>query len=114
MSRTIATMPPRVQLSRDVSRRKTDHDHRNGGCDLPTTKEWARLDTYSYGSCGYAPARGNRALAWSCDCPRCAYHGATPPRALRRRINKVMRRATARIPDVDLLDEIDDLASPRR
>jgi hypothetical protein len=116
VSRTFNTTPLRVRLAQDLAVRRERHDHRLHDCNLPTILELAREDNYAarWASCWYTPSRRYGSLQWHCDCSYCEYHGATPPRSLRRSGRAMTRRAAGRVPDAELLDEIDDVATPRR
>jgi hypothetical protein len=113
VSRTINTAPLRVKLAQDPTLRRARHDHRLHDCNLPSLIELAQKDTYRYAACRYAATRQYRGLEYRCDCSWCG-PGATPPRTLRGRGRDLLSRAAGRVPDMDLFDEIDDIAVPRR
>ena len=112
MSRSTNTTPARVRLARDPAVRRERHDHRLHECDLPSLHDLAQERRYWRSACCYSAARWNRALSWRCDCDWCRCH--TPPRTLRSQGRNMLSQLVARPPDESLLDEIDDVATPRR
>jgi hypothetical protein len=112
VSRSINTTPLRVRLAQDPSVRRERHDHRLNDCNLPSITELVHERKYRYGGCQYVTSRWRRDIAWRCDCDWCFFH--TPARTLRRSGRDVLSRVAGRAPDTAVLDEIDDVAVPRR
>ena len=114
MSRSTNTRPLRVKLAQDPNVRRERHDHRLHPCNLPSLTELTQDKGWHWGECSYDLIKRYRGLSYKCDCSWCERHGATPPRTLRSQERDLFSQVAGRAPDAALLDEIDDVATPRR